>query len=343
MLLKRLSYCCIVLFSGIPTFCQLLPTDSNYISYIRSDTIAVNHRQRQYYTHTGNVYVYTRPKLFEFITRLPKDAGAIASAPFHRASVHHLLLVAGSTVLLLFADQAITDGVHQFSNNIHFHSEEEYNDVLSFPLGKQKVSLFKTPKNINTGLYQTGQGFPGLLIGAGLYAYGRINKDYRAISTASQLAETFILMGVGTQLLKRITGRQSPSESTAKGGNWHLFPSFRDFQNHTPNFDAFPSGHLATLISTVTVLAENYPEKSWIKPVGYGITGLVGYAMINNKVHWTSDYPLAIALGYLCAKQVVKNNRKVISGNSKNKYDSKLSCSFNYFRGIFMPEMIYDF
>ncbi|MEO7767563.1 MAG: phosphatase PAP2 family protein, partial [Ferruginibacter sp.] len=178
---------------------------------------------------------------------------------------------------------------------------------------------------------------------AGLFIYGKSNQDYRAISTASQLAETFILMGVGTQLLKRISGRQSPSESTVSGGKWKIFPSFKHFQQNTPNYDAFPSGHLATLISTVTVLAENYPEKKWIVPVGYTITGLVGCAMINNKVHWASDYPLALALGYLCARQVVKNNRRIISSGAKNKYKPKLSYTVGYLANKIAGKLIYDF
>ena len=133
------------------------------------------------------------------------------------------------------------------------------------------------------------------------------------------MAETFILMGVGTQVLKRISGRQSPSAATDAGGDWHFFPSFKNYQSNTPNYDAFPSGHIATLMSTVTILAQNYPEKRYIKPVGYSLIGLVGLSMINNNVHWVSDYPLAIALGYLCARQVVKRSRKIIDLLSSKK------------------------
>ena len=150
-------------------------------------------------------------------------------------------------------------------------------------------------------------------------------------------------MGVGTQVLKRIAGRQSPSEATSNGGTWHPFPSFQNYQNHTPYYDAFPSGHLATLMSTVTILAENYPEKKWIRPIGYTITGLVAYSMINNNVHWISDYPLAIALGYLCAKQVVRNNRKVVHPSASDKKKATLSYTFNYVNGRFLPGVVYKF
>jgi membrane-associated phospholipid phosphatase len=150
-------------------------------------------------------------------------------------------------------------------------------------------------------------------------------------------------MGVGTQLIKRITGRQSPSEAVELDGSWHLFPSFKNYQNHTPVYDAFPSGHLATLMSTVTILADNYPEKKWIKPVGYSVIGLVGYSMINNRVHWASDYPLAIALGYLCAKQVLKNNRRVLKTTSTGRRKATLSYTINYANGRLMPGVVYKF
>ena len=75
--------------------------------------------------------------------------------------------------------------------------------------------------------------------------------------------------------------------------------------------DAFPSGHLATVMATVTVLADNYPEKKWIKPVGYSVVGLVGTAMVGNGVHWVGDYPLAIGLGYVFGKVAVKMNRTI--------------------------------
>lgn len=299
--------------------------------------------QMQYNIGNGKMLVYSKPRQFGFICDLPKDAAGIVSTAFKKESVKPWLLIAGSTAILLVSDQAITDGVVQFSQNIHLHADEKNKNLLNFKMGDKNVSLFRLPANVNTGLYQIGQGFPSLLIGAGLYTYGKINKDYRALSTASQLAEAFILMGVSTQIVKRVTGRQSPSESSTPGGNWHFFPSFSKFQNHTPNYDAFPSGHLATLMSSVTIFSENYPEKKWIKPVGYSLTGLVGYAMINNKVHWASDYPLALGMGYLCAKQVIKHNRKIENAVTSGKKKGEFSYTFNYINGTLMPGIVYKF
>ena len=96
-------------------------------------------------------------------------------------------------------------------------------------------------------------------------------------------------------------------------------------------------------MSTVTILALNYPEKRYIKPVGYSLIGLVGLEMINNNVHWASDYPMAIALGYLCAKQVVKRSRKIINSTSSQKEKATLSYTFHYTNGRLMPGVIYKF
>ena len=329
-------------FSSV-SFSQAAVVDSNKNIITVTEAIAKKPNENQYNVGNGKIFIYRKPKAFDFLTNLPKDAAGITAAPFRKNCLKPLLLVAGSTLLLLFTDESVGNGVHQFSKNIHLSPEEKYKDVINIKFGNSNINLLKAPQNINTALYQVGQGFPSLLIGAGLFTYGKIHKDYRAISTASQLTEAFILMGVGTQLLKRITGRQSPSEAVDLDGTWHPFPSFKNYQNHTPSYDAFPSGHLATLMSTVTVLAENYPENKWIKPVGYSVIGLVGYSMINNNVHWASDYPLAIALGYLCAKQVVKNNRKVIQSGSTYMHKASLSYTFNYTNGRLMPGLVCKF
>jgi hypothetical protein len=36
--------------------------------------------------------------------------------------------------------------------------------------------------------------------------------------------------------------------------------------------------------------------------------------MVNNGVHWASDYPLGFAIGYMMGKSITKNGRKKITG-----------------------------
>ena len=74
-------------------------------------------------------------------------------------------------------------------------------------------------------------------------------------------------------------------------------------------YDTMPSGHLTTAMSALTVIAENYPDYKWIKPVGYTALGLMCYEMMQSKVHWASDYPIALFVGYITGKTIA--NRRI--------------------------------
>ena len=330
---KNLSAVCINVFIPVIVFSQTGIADSNKIINIDTNryNLSSQKKEQQYRLYADGIYIYKKPKPFSFLTKSPNDAAGMISTAFNKNNRKQLLIITSSTIVLLFADQVIVDAVKQFSKKINLDPTEKNKILVSIKSGNKETTLLKVPQNLNTALYQLGQGMPGLLIASGLCIFGKINHDYRALSTANQLAESFILMGAATQLLKRITGRETPGEATVPGGRWRFFPSIKNFQNNTPRYDAFPSGHIATLISSVTILAGNYPEKKWILPIGYSLSGLVAFSMINNNVHWISDYPLAIGLGYLCAKQLIKRNR------------GKLSYTLNYTSGILQPGIIYKF
>jgi len=255
---------------------------------------------------SGGVLVYQRPQSWGFITHVPNDLWQIAKSPFKKENLRGVVAVALSTAILIPLDQPLLDGVKNFSTNIHLQAETDYHVIVR----SGNTKILKIPKNFNTALYQVGEGGTSMMLAGGLFIYGKLNKDYRALQTASDITETFITMGITTQLLKRSFGRQSPFMSTQRGGAWQPFPSFHDYQTNTSNYDAFPSGHLATMMATVTVLAFNYPEKKWIKPVGYSLIGLSGWAMMNTDVHWIGDYPLALALGYISAKITCLRHKK---------------------------------
>jgi membrane-associated phospholipid phosphatase len=246
------------------------------------------------------------PKKWQFITNVPADLLQIARSPFNRSNLPGTALVIASTALLLPFDQKILDGVKQVSEQIHLQPQTDYKVLVK----SGDTKIIKLPRNMNTALYQLGEGGTSMLIGGGLFIYGKLRKDKRALQTASDIAETFITMGITTQVLKRISGRQSPFMRTQPGGAWHPFPSFKEYQQNTSNYDAFPSGHLATMMATVTVLTNNYPEKKWIGILGYSVIGLSGWAMINTEVHWIADYPLALALGYISGKITCLRHKK---------------------------------
>ncbi len=143
-----------------------------------------------------------------------------------------------------------------------------------------------------------GDGRPQFGLAAAFGAFGVIRSDQRALRTGSQLVEVILACGTVVQVLKHLTGRESPFVSTVPGGRWDVFPNQVEYHKHVPRFDAYPSGHIATALATVTVVAENYPEWKWVRPVGYSLCALIGISMANTGIHWYSDYPLGLYLGY---------------------------------------------
>jgi membrane-associated PAP2 superfamily phosphatase len=143
-----------------------------------------------------------------------------------------------------------------------------------------------------------GDGRPQFGLAAGFAAFGFITSDHRALRTGSQIVEAILSCGIVVQVMKHTTGRESPDVATRNGGRWVFFPNQIEYHKHVPHYDAYPSGHIATALATVTVVAENYPEWKWVIPIGYPIVALIGIAMGNTGIHWYSDYPLGLALGY---------------------------------------------
>jgi len=256
------------------------------------------------------VHLYAKPRPFAFVTNLPKDLLETAKTPFRKNGWKAVLGVAASSAILIHYDQPLLDGAMQMGRNIHWQPQTDYNVVLSIKRTEGDIKLFKVPQNINSAFYTLGEGWIGVAVGGGFWLQGKISGNYRSLQTASDLMEGFLSSAVVTQVFKRMTGRESPFMRSQPGGKWTPFPSFSAYQNNTSNYDAFPSGHLATMMTTVTVLAENYPENKWIKPIGYTLMGLTSFAMMNTEVHWAGDYPLALAIGYLHGKIITGRHKK---------------------------------
>ena len=270
---------------------------------------SVSQRKMMEYTIDGEVFLYPKPKVYTFIQYLPQTFAGAARVGFARNSWKGWTIMVGSTAVLMAYDQEILDAVQRASKHIGLDPERRYKSFIPFKMGDKDKSIYDIPDNVNSAVYSIGEGMPSIFLSMGMLTYGLIKDDYRSISTASQIFQATMAMGITTQILKRMAGRESPFVATEPGGAWHPFPNLITYQQNVPSHDAFPSGHMGTLMSTTVVIAANYPEKRWIKPVGYSVMTLVGLAMINNGVHWASDYPLAIGLGYVFGHATVKLNR----------------------------------
>jgi hypothetical protein len=207
-------------------------------------------------------------------TNIPGDWVRYGRTTFRVQNIPAILGMSALTAALIVSD----DATYRFSDKLYRES----------PDIKETSDFFE----------YLGDGRPQFGLAGAFAIYGFIAQDTRALRTASQVVEAMLACGVVVQVLKHSTGRESPLVSTSPGGVWQFFPNQIEYHKHVPHYDAYPSGHIATALATVTVVAENYPEWGWVRPVGYPIVALIGIAMANTGIHWYSDYPLGLALGY---------------------------------------------
>ncbi len=181
-----------------------------------------------------------------------------------------------------------------------------------------------------------GQGWFQFGIAGAFAIHGFAADNNKSLQTASQTVEVILTCGAVIQLLKHLTGRETPILATSWSGKWRLFPNQIDYVKHVPKYDAFPTGHLATATATLTVIMDNYPEATWIPYVGYSAIGCIGIAMLGQGIHWMSDYPLGIAIGYSFAKVINERQKQEHFGSSNSVFhpDAHLTLLHGYTPGI---------
>jgi membrane-associated phospholipid phosphatase len=214
------------------------------------------------------------PTWYDMITRIPGDWLEYSEETFQTKNIPAILGIAGGTTALVVVDRQLWwTEAKWYSESQAFHT---FSNWMVFT---------------GDGRFQFG------IVGA-FAAYGFVFDDTRALRTASETAEAILACGGVVQLLKHVTGRESPFCSTKRTGAWRFFPNQIQYSKHVPHYDAFPSGHLATATTTLIVIADNYPEITWLKPAGYVALGAISSSLVAYGIHWWSDFPLALALGY---------------------------------------------
>ncbi|MBT2161273.1 phosphatase PAP2 family protein [Zobellia barbeyronii] len=290
-----------------------------------SQTIQDSLQDEQYFDISkGLSYGYAKPKFFDMLKYIPKDIADFGKFAVQKENLIWTGSAIGTTAAIMPFDQQLTDESIKFGSNFAFDKGHSYSSIGPFRV---------IPNNINSAVYYIGNGGTTILLSGMFYAIGAIGEDYRALNTSSELVEVLLSMGIITQTIKRITGRQSPGPAIASGnpgGHWTFLPSLKEYQTRTGNYDAMPSGHVATFMATITVIATNYPEIKWIKPVGYTLMGVMAFEMMSSRVHWASDYPLALLIGYVVGKAAADRRIKKIDINETGKrVSNKIKTDFN--------------
>lgn len=300
-------------------FICLIQFVANDIKAQIKDTLNSSAQEQSYSLSNGATYSYKKPKFFDTITKVPRGVlGTVSDF----GETENLIALGGAVILttgILPADQHLLNQSRQIGEKVGLKGVARYTNF---------GPLNNIPPNITSAIYLIGNGTTPILMSMGFATFGLINNDYRALNTASGLVESLAVSGVFSQTIKRISGRQSPGPAMRDGndgGDWNPFPSFIAYAKHTPHYDAMPSGHVMTATAALNVILVNYPDKKWIKPVGYTLIGVLGFGMVQANVHWYSDYPIALVMGYIIGKNIA--NSKIIK--SKNPLEAPKKYSFN--------------
>ena len=283
------------------------------------DTVFIGKQEQRYTLSNGDKFTYKKPKFFDAITKVPRGVlGTVSDF----GETENLIALGGAVILtagILPEDQHLLYQSRQIGEKVGLEEMAHYNNF---------GPLNNIPAGMTSAIYLIGNGTTPILMSLGFAALGLINNDYRALNTATGLVESLAVSGVFSQTIKRISGRQSPEPAIRDGndgGDWNPLPSFIAYTKHTPQYDAMPSGHMMTATAALNVILVNYPGKRWIKPVGYALISIMGFEMVQANVHWYSDYPIALVMGYIIGKNIA--NSKIIK--SKNPLEAPKKYSFN--------------
>jgi hypothetical protein len=196
-------------------------------------------------------------------------------------------------------------------------------DAATYEVSDRWYKNSRTVTDVSDFFVSLGDGKSQFALAGAFAAYGLLKDDQRALRTGSQIVQAVLASGAVVQVLKHMTGRESPFVRSSPTGIWRFFPNQIDYHKRVPAYDAFPSGHICTALATVIVIAENYPDTKWIRPVGYIVSGLVGVGMVNRGIHWYSDYPLGLAIGYAFG-MIAAHPEGILAGSGRSTSSTQL-------------------
>lgn len=244
------------------------------------------------------------------LTEIPATGKLTLQRSFSKESLPYWGGILASTAVLYRYDEDLIRESQKFGRDIGIGNRDETKSVLTI----SGHEILRLPSDTGSFLYFLGDGWMHASIGGGFLATGALLGDNHAFNTGIMIWHGMFVSTLFNQALKRSFGRESPEVSTSKRGSWNLFPSFNDYNSKTASYDAMPSGHVMTATLTFTILAERYPEHHQIiYPLGGVWISALMFEMMNNGVHWASDYPLGIAMGYVIGKASTQMLKKTES------------------------------
>ncbi len=145
------------------------------------------------------------------------------------------------------------------------------------------------------------------IIGASLYAIGRLSKEEHLASLGLHGAEALLVGEAVGGIIKGIAGRQRPYVTPRDPLSYQLMRGFANGDQYR----SFPSGHtVAAFAAAAAVTGETAawrPALVWVVgPLMYGGAAAVGASRMFDNRHWASDVIVGAGIGTFAGLKVVR-------------------------------------
>ena len=159
----------------------------------------------------------------------------------------------------------------------------------------------RTTDNIANIFTPFGDGLYTLPAAGLIYLYGAVQESEKAKRIGLLGAESMILSGAFTGVIK-IAGHRHRPYTGDQYNKW-------DGPGTSTDNLSFSSLHATTAFALATVVAGE-SDNPYVGPTAYGIATLVALSRMNDNEHWSSDVFLGAAVGYFTAQAVLRYHEK---------------------------------
>ena len=198
-------------------------------------------------------------------------------------------------------------GALAITGGLLWTDQQTYNRLYDW---KQAQPTIRIVSPVITNL---GDGRASMAIFGGFLAYSYLGNDKTALEAGKIGLESFLVSGIAVQILKHTFGRERPSVASVSGGRWNgsffLLNQGSGKRGGYAQFDAFPSGHTATVFAAAATLSEVYDESPWVSYASYSVASAVAVSRVMERAHWLSDCFVGGMIGYFSTRLVIHLNR----------------------------------
>lgn len=241
-----------------------------------------------------------RLKLMQTITEIPATSIRSFNRAFSKDALPAWGVILGSTAILVEDDERWLVESKRIGRKLDWAENDKTETKLEL-FGKD---IFRFPTDKGSTAYFLGDGWLHMSIAVGFLSKGHFLNETKSYNVGIQMVHSMFTSTIYNQALKRSFGRETPNFATKKRGALRPFPGIDKYGEETAKYDAMPSGHIMTVTSQFTIFHLNYPQYApWTFTVGAIWGTALMLQMANNGVHWWSDYPLGIAMGYLFGRE----------------------------------------